>query len=136
MAHDITRVEYFYTSVEDQPGASFRILSLLADAGVNLLALTTVPTGPNRAQLALFPERPAELQRLARSGLQLDGPHAALLVRGDDVLGALSGIHERLAEAGVNVYAATGVTGGEGRFGYIIYVRPADLDTAARTLGA
>jgi hypothetical protein len=135
MANEIRSVDYFYTTVEDQPGAGYRILSLLAEAGVDLLALTAVPVGPNRTQLALFPERPAELQRLRGSGLTLDGPHPALLVRGDDVLGALNGIHERLAEAGVNVYAASGVTGGANRFGYIIYVRPADIDVALRALG-
>jgi hypothetical protein len=136
MANEIRRVDYFYTAVEDQPGAAYRILSLLREAGVDLFALTAVPVGPNRTQLALFPEKPAELQRLATSGLTLDGPHPALLVRGDDVLGALSGIHERLAEADVNVYAATGVTGGAGTFGYIIYLRPADIDIALQALGA
>lgn len=135
MAHEIRRVDYFYTSVEDRPGAGYRILSLLADGGVGLLALTAVPTGPNRTQLALFPERPAELQRLGRSGLELDGPHPALLIMGDDVPGALSGIYEQLAEVDVNVYAATGVSGGDGRFGYIIYIRPDDFETAARALG-
>jgi hypothetical protein len=136
MSHEIRRVEYFYTSVADQPGAAYGILSLLADAGINLLAVTAVPVGPNRTQLTLFPEKPSELQRLERSGLELDGPHPALLIRGDDVLGALSGIHEKLADAGVNVYAASGVTGGGGSFGYIVYVRPEDFDLAGRTLGA
>jgi hypothetical protein len=136
MSHEIRRVEYFYTSVADQPGAAYGILSLLADAGINLLAVTAVPVGPNRTQLTLFPEKPSELQRLERSGLELDGPHPALLIRGDDVLGALSGIHEQLADAGVNVYAASGVTGGGGSFGYIVYVRPEDFDLAGRTLGA
>jgi predicted amino acid-binding ACT domain protein len=136
VAHEIRRVEYFYTTVEDRPGAGYRILTLLAGAGVDLLALTAIPVGPNRTQLTLFPERPAELQRLAGSGLNLDGPHPALLIRGADVLGALSDIHEHLAEAGVNVYAASGVTGGGGTFGYIVYVRPGDVDAALNALGA
>jgi hypothetical protein len=135
MAFEIRSVDYFYTTVEDRPGAGYRLLSLLAEAGVDLLALNAVPVGPNRTQLALFPERPAELQRLQHDGMQLDGPHSALLVRGEDVLGALSSIHEQLAEAGVNVYAASGVTGGDRRFGYIIYVRPGDVDAAVRALG-
>jgi hypothetical protein len=135
MAHELRRVDYFYTSVADRPGAGYQILSLLAEAGVGLLALTAVPTGPNRTQLTLFPERPAELQRLGRSGLELDGPHPALLITGDDVPGALSGVYQQLAEVDVNVYAATGVSGGDGRFGYIIYIRPDDFETAARALG-
>ena len=40
----------------------------------------------------------------------LDGPHAALLVHGDDRLGALAEIHERLHGVTINVFASTGVT--------------------------
>jgi predicted amino acid-binding ACT domain protein len=135
MTREVRRIDYFYTTVEDRPGAGYRILAMLAEAGVELLAFTAVPVGPNRTQLALFPEQPAQLQRLGASGLSLDGPHPALLVRGEDVLGAVSEVHEQLAEAGVNVYAATGVTGGGGRFGYIIYVRPTDIDAALEAVG-
>jgi hypothetical protein len=45
------------------------------------------------------------------------------------------GIHERLHDAGINVYAATGVSGGEGSFGYVIHLRPADFDLALEVLG-
>jgi hypothetical protein len=57
MALRIRPVEYFYMNVKDEPGAAYRILSQLSGLGVNLLAFTAVPTGPSRAQLALFPAR-------------------------------------------------------------------------------
>ncbi|HLV01424.1 MAG TPA: hypothetical protein VKZ59_09165 [Acidobacteriota bacterium] len=131
----IQRVEYFYTTVRDEPGAAYQLLNNLAHLGVNLLAFTAVPVGPNLTQLTLFPEEPDKLQREGRrGGLILDGPHPALLVQGDDELGALAKIHSQLFEANVNVYASTGVTDGTGSFGYIIYVRPKEFEQALQAL--
>lgn len=136
MATRIRRVEYFYTTVEDRPGEAYRVLSGLADSGVDLLAMTAIPTGPSRTQLALFPSDSPQLRDVAgRIGMELDGPYPALLVQGDDELGALARIHERLADDDVNVYASSGVTDGQGEFGYLLYVRPDEFDRAARALG-
>jgi hypothetical protein len=136
MAFNIRRVDYFYTTVKDQPGEAYRLLSQLADMGVNLLALTAVPIGPPHTQLTIFPEDTRMLAAAAeKAGLPLDGPHPALLVQGDDRLGALAGIHERLYEENVNVYASSGVTDGKGSYGYVLYVRPDKYETAAKALG-
>jgi hypothetical protein len=136
MAFRIRRVDYFYTTVKDQPGEAFKLLTQLADLGLNLLAFTTVPVGPQSTQLTLFPEESAKLQKTASlAKLPLDGPHPAFLVQGDDELGALAGIHNRLFEANINVYASSGVTDGEGDFGYIVYVRADLYEKAAKALG-
>jgi predicted amino acid-binding ACT domain protein len=135
MPSHIRRVDYFYVRVKDQPGAAYEILSQLAAQGVNLLAFTAVPIGADRAQLALFPEDPGKLVRSAGQwGLVLDGPHPALLVQGDDELGALAGVHGRLYQAGVDVYASSGVTDGQGSYGYVIYVREDQVQEAYRAL--
>jgi hypothetical protein len=95
-----------------------------------------LPVGPTRTQLTLFPEESARLVEAARrAGLTLDGPQPALLVQGDDELGALARVHRDLAQAGVNVYASTGVADGRGAFGYILYVRPDEYERAAQVLG-
>ena len=39
------------------------------------------------------------------------------------------------ADASVNVYASSGVTDGQGSFGYLIYLRSGDFETAAAALG-
>ena len=94
-----------------------------------------MPVGPFRTQLTLFPSDEGALSRAAaKSGLQLDGPHRALLVQGDDEIGTLARLHERLYQAKVNVYAASGVTDGRGGFGYVIYVRPEQFEQAAAAL--
>ena len=135
MAITIRRVSYYYTSVGDEPGVGYQLLSHLAEQGINLLAFTGVPTGPARVQLTLFPEDARMLEFVAgRAGLELEGPHDAFLVLGDDELGVIASIHEKLYQADVNVYASSGVADGAGRFGYVIYVKPEDLDRAAAAL--
>ena len=136
MARRIRRVDYFHTTVPDQPGEAFRFLSALGEAGINLLAFTAVPVGILRTQLTIFPEDGARLEaQLARLGMKMDGPYGALLVQGEAAPGALVDVHQRLFEGDVNVYASTGVAGSNGEYGYVIYVRPEEVDQAARALG-
>jgi len=136
MAFRIRPVDYFYVNVPDRPGEAHRVLSGLADSGVNLLAITAVPVGPSRTQMALFPEDSFMLRDTAmKVGLELDGPYRAMLVQGDDELGALVGIHEKLASSGVNVYASMGLTDGKGDYGYLLYIRPEEFERAVTALG-
>ncbi len=136
MAHTIRQVDYFHTTVPDRPGEAFRFLSALADAGINLLAFTAIPVGILQTQLTVFPEDSGRFQAEGtRIGIPLDGPHGALLVRGDDEPGALADVHERLYQADVNVYASSGVTGSAGNYGYVIYIRPEEMGRATTALG-
>jgi hypothetical protein len=136
MAFRIRSVEYYYATVRDELGAAYGVLSQLADRGISLLAFTAVPSGPALAQFALFPEDPNKLVAESRAtGLALDGPYHALLVQGDDELGALAHVHERLVDADVDIYASAGVTDGRGAFGYVVYVREDQFAKAASTLG-
>lgn len=135
MSVDIQPIDYFYTTVEDQPGEAYRLLSILEERTINLLAFTAVPVGSSRTQLALFPEDSRQLLHEAKqTGLELEGPHQAILVQGDDEMGALVDIHRQLFEAGVNIYASTGLADGKGSFGYLIYVRAEEFDAAMRAL--
>jgi hypothetical protein len=136
MAFNIRRADYFYATVKDQPGEGYKLLTELADMGINLLAFTAVPLGPMHTQLTLFPaDTPKMKNEAGKAGLALDGPHPALLVQGDDELGALANIHVKLYEAHVNVYASSGVTDGKGSFGYVLYIRPEEYDRAVSALG-
>jgi hypothetical protein len=135
MAYKIRRVEYFHATVVDEPGEAYKTLSALAGLGVNLVAFTAVPVGPDRTQLTLFPEDPGKMRSEAqKAGMALDGPHRALLVQGDDELGALATVHEKIYRSNVNVYASSAIAVGAGRYGHLIYVRPEDYDRAAQAL--
>ncbi len=135
MPFSARRIEYFYVNVRDELGAAYRVLSALAERGVELLAFTAVPSGADRAQFAIFPEDPSRFIDEARlAQIQVDGPHHALLVQGDDELGGLARVHERLLKAGVDVYASAGVSDGRGAFGYVVYVREDQFAQAADAL--
>jgi hypothetical protein len=135
MATTIRRVDYFYATIQDEQEAACGLLSGLAELGVNLLVFSAVPVGPQRTQLTLFPEDPDKLRHLAgQSNMALDGPHPAILVQGDDELGALAGIHMRLQQAGVCPYASNGVANGQGHYGYVLYVRHEQIDQAIAAL--
>lgn len=136
MPFTIQRVQYYYTTVKDQPGEAYKLLNMLAGMGVSQLAFSAIPIGPNSTQLAVFPEDPDKLANEAKlAGMALDGPHHALLIQGDDELGSLAGIHQKLYEANINVYASSGVTDGRSSYGYLIYVKEEDFEKAAATLG-
>ena len=135
MSTTVRRVDYFYATTKDQPGEAYQLLKHLAERGINLLAFTAVPTGPESTQLTIFPEDSRNLtDEAAQSGLELIGPHHAILVQGNDEIGALADIHYTLFQAGVNVYASSGVSSGGGSFGYILYVRPEAFNRAAKAL--
>jgi hypothetical protein len=136
MASRIRRVEYFHATVKDRPGEAYGLLSQLAGSGVNLLAFSAVPAGVEHTQLMLFPESVEALLRAAASeGLILSGPQHAILIQGDDELGALADLHRRLSTSSINVYASTGVADGQGGFGYIVFLRSEDIEHAASVLG-
>ncbi len=136
MAVSVRCVEYYYATVDDRPGQAAQVLQLLAESGVDLLAFSVVPSGATHTQLMLFPAVPMQLLTAAkRANLEMTGPQHALLVQGDNELGALVEIHQTLAKEGVNIYASTGVTDTHDGFGYLLYVRPEDFTRAARLCG-
>jgi hypothetical protein len=123
--------------VHDRPGEAYRLLSNLASEKVYLYAFSATPCGLERTQLVLFPEDADLLTRAAEKlGLIVSGPQRALIVQGDDQLGALVDIHRKLSDARINVYASTGVTDGRKGYGYVIYVRPEDYEHAVTVLRA
>lgn len=136
MYYKINRVDYYYTTVKDQPGEAYKLLSALADLGVNLLAFNAVPLSTGAAQLSLFPQDSAMFTNVAKkANIKIEGPNPALLIQGDDELGVLAEIHQKLFNADINVYSANCVTTGKGTFGYIIYLRPDEYDKALKVLG-
>lgn len=135
MSISVKKVEYFYCTVQDQPGESYKLLTLLSDIGVNLLAFTAVPSGVMNTQFTLFPEDSNKLIIEAKNAsLNIQGPIPAILVQGDDELGALTDIHKKLFDAGVNVAASTAVTDGKDGFGYVIYIRTEQYASALDAL--
>jgi predicted amino acid-binding ACT domain protein len=60
----------------------------------------------------------------------------AFLVQGDDRVGAVADTIVKLADAGLNITAASATAASSGSFGMILWVAPADYEKAAAALGA
>lgn len=136
MSNQIKLVDYFHTTIHDEPGGAFQILDQFAQQGVNLLAFSAVPTGAATTQLTIFPDDSKNMVDLARqSGMSLVGPYSAFLVTGDDTIGALAEIHRKLYLSNINIYASSGLAYDTARYGYIIYVKHDDYERATEALG-
>ena len=135
MAFKIRSIDYFYITVKDQPGEAYKLLSQIAELGINLLAFSVIPFSNEKTQIKIFPEDTHKTINEANNvGLVIDGPHPAFLVKGDDELGALVDIHKKLYDTNVNIYASNGITDGKGTYCYILHVRPDDHKKAAEVL--
>jgi hypothetical protein len=136
MAETIRLVDYFYITASNTPGEGARALNILKEAGVNLLAFSGFPQG-RRAQLDFIPADPAAFKQAAKQARwKLVGPKRGLLVQGDDRVGAIAELLERLGTAKINVTAIDAVSTADGRYGAILWVAPKDVKKAASVLGA
>ena len=136
MSDTLRKVDYFYTDIPNTPGQGAKILAGLAAAGVNLLAFSGFPAA-RRTQLDLMPEDSAKLKSAAKAmGLKLSAKKTGFLYAGDDRVGAMTGILDKLAAARINLTAIDAVVSGGGRFGAIFWVKPENVAKAAKLLGA
>ncbi|MBI2881549.1 MAG: hypothetical protein HYY21_08155 [Candidatus Tectomicrobia bacterium] len=138
MAETIRTVDYYYVKSPDKPGEGGKLLSVFRDAGVNLLAVHAFPER-RHVQVDLVPEDAAPFLKAARKAkLKISRKKKAFLVTGDDRIGVLAGILEKLGKANINVTAVTALCAGSGRFGAIFWIhwaKATDLRRAAKALG-
>jgi prephenate dehydratase len=136
MADTIRKVDHFSTLVPHTPGQTFRVLSTLVSAGVNLLACNGSPLG-RRARIDVVPDDTRKFNTAARKAkLRFNPKKTGFLIQGDDRPGALADHLKRLAEKGINVTAVDGLSAGKGRWGAILWVKPKDIARAGRVLRA
>lgn len=137
MASRIRKVNYCYATVASRAGQGVKILSVLKEAGVNLLAFTGFPAKAGKAQLDLVAENMAAVRRVAKKhGWRLSKTKKGFLVQGDDEVGVAHKHLQKLADQKINVIAADAVAAGKGRYGMILWVKPKDYNRAAKTLNA
>jgi hypothetical protein len=135
MPDTIRKLDYFAAQVPDKPGEGARILAALKNDGVNLIAFCGFPSG-KKAQVDFVPENSEALKGAAKKlKLKLGAKKTCFVIQGDDRVGALTETLTRLAEAKINVTASQAVTGGMGRYGAILWVKPRDVNKAVKVLG-
>jgi len=136
MAEMIRLVEYFYITASNKPGEGARALTTLKEAGVNMLAFSGFPQG-RRAQLDFVPVDPTAFKQAAkRAKWKVVGPKRCFLVQGDDRVGVVAELLERLATAKISVTAIDAVSAEDARYAAIFWVAPKDIKKTAALLGA
>ena len=136
MAETVRLVEYFYITASNAPGEGARALNSLKEAGVNLLAFSGFPQG-RRAQLDFVPADPAAFKQAAKQAKwKLVGPKRCFVVQGDDRVGVVAELLERLGTAKINVTAIDAVSAMDGRYAAIFWVASKDVKKTAALLGA
>jgi len=137
MAEVVRRIEYYYTEVNARPGEGAKVLKALKAARVNLVAYTGFPSTRGRAQLDFVPSnKRAFLAAARKAGIKLVGPKSAFLIQGDDRIGAVADIVNKLGQARLNVIAMNAIAAGRRRYGAVLWVKPRNVSKAAEILGA
>jgi hypothetical protein len=132
----VRRVTYFKMMVPNRPGQGARALSVLHQAGINLVAFSGFPHRGG-AQMDFIPAKPSAFRKVARKNKwKIAAPKRAFLVRGADRVGAGAKLMAKLAAKRINVIAIDAVHAGSGRYGAILWVSPGQYSKAARVLGA
>ena len=137
MSDIVKRVEYFHTEVKDQPGEGFRLLGSLKEHGVTLISCTAFPTRWGKTKVTMVPKDSEALIVAAKAAnVPLSVRKTAFLVQGQDRPGAMAEALKRLADAKVNVTSSNATVSQDGTFGMILWVKPKDVEAAARCLSA
>ena len=137
MAEIVKRIEYYYTIVPNQAGEGAKVFNALKAGGVNLIALNGFPTSTQRAQLDFVPsDRDAFLKAAQKAGVKLVGPKVAFLIQGEDRVGAVADIVNKLGQARLNVVAMNAIAAGRRRYGAVLWVKPRNVTKATEILGA
>ena len=133
---NIRKADYYTMKVSQRPGAGASLLATMKAAGVNLLAFTGFPAGGG-AQVDFVPDNSVKFRRAAKkAGLRISKRKTVFVVRGDDRVGALTGILGKLAKAKINIVSLSAVTAGKRRYGMLFWVKKKDVGRASRALGA
>ena len=136
MADTVRKVAYFAMEVPNKPGEGARLLGMLADLGVNMLAFSGFPRG-RKAQLDFIPEDAAIFKNAAKSAKIKTRPQKfGFLVQGDDRKGAVADLLKMLSDKKINVTAIDAVSAGALRYAAILWVDRKDVNKAGKALGA
>jgi hypothetical protein len=136
MSETVRLVEYYYMEASNKPGEALKILGQLRAAGVYLLAFSGFPKG-RKAQLDFVPANaPAFRAAAKKAGWALTGPKKGFVIYGEDRLGVVADLLEKLAEAKINVTATQAIIAGADRYGMLLWVKSQDVKRAAKALGA
>ncbi len=132
MGHTIRQVTAVVMQVDDEVGMLHRVLCVLRDAGVNMIAISS-----QRRQgtaLMAIPEDVDSVRKLAaQSGVHLQ-TRPVFLIEGDDRVGALCDITKSIEDIGINIEDIAALSASR-RYAAVLTFADADLEAAAKCFG-
>lgn len=135
MALNIIQVEYFNTIIEKKITNESELISTIVSSGVDFHAFKAIPVNQHQTQFTFFAKESAKMiDGAIKSGLNLDGPYPALLIKGDEESGALGEIYKKLALEGIQVNEACGIADVNAGYGVILYLNKEDCGKAMSVL--
>ena len=134
VAENIRKMTCLTATVEDRPGALAELAKGLADANANLVGMWGYPISGSRAEVMCIPAEPEKVKSLATgAGMEIE-ESAVFVIEGDDRVGALVEPLQKIAGAGINIYAASALAASS-QFAAAIWVNSEDVDKVAGLLG-
>ena len=136
MSDKAYRVDYYKAVISNRPGEGAKILGALKKEGINLLGFTGFPR-KSKSQIDFIPQNSKAFTAAAkRIGLRVTKKETGFLVQGQDKVGAIANIMEKLGKAKINITAIDALCAGKGRFGTIFWVKKPNVNKAAKILKA
>jgi hypothetical protein len=118
--------------LENRPGALTRVCEALAQAGINIHALTVSDTVDHAVVRMIVSDPTKALMLMGERGV-LAFENDVLMIDAPNEMGVLGKIADALSEAEVNIEYAYFATSGTSPKGLIV-LRPSDVDKARRAL--
>ena len=135
MPKQIWKVTELIVGVEDKPGAFARVAEVVANGGVNLMAAVGYVESPGVGRIILVPQDTDKAKEaLKKAGIADVEIADAVLVQGDDRIGAGRDLAQKIAEKGINVRALNAQALG-GKYQALIRVASEDVDKVLEILG-
>jgi hypothetical protein len=131
----VRQVTYLKARLQNRPGALLRVMTELKKKNLGLAGLWGFSTSGGNADLYVVAKSPAKVRTLWRKLRLLSSEGKGFWITGKDQTGALNGVLQKLAKAGVNILAIDAIAV-DGKFGSFIWVSPKSVGRAARALRA
>jgi len=132
MGRSIRRVTAAVMQVKDEVGELHRVLTVLKEAGINMMAVASQRR--RGTALMAIPENVNAVRELAADqGVHLT-TRQVFLIEGDDRVGALVDITKAVSDAGINIEDIAALSAAR-RYAAVITFADADLEAASKALG-
>jgi hypothetical protein len=128
-------LNYYSVVVPNKVGEAAKVLGALKEAGVNLISVWGYPIKGKKGVLEIAPaDAKTFAKTIKKCGLPASAKKVAFFIDGEDQVGAVAAIFDKLAAAGINVHAAQALCAGAGRYGALVQVAAEDEKKAKKAL--